>query len=292
MVDLDLYACLGVEPGVPASELKRAFLKMAKVHHPDRNQDDSTAQARFVRLTRAFETLSDPTQRALYDEFGHEGLAPGFDPRAHRRASPAWHDDSTFESSFDDLHKDDPFRASAFDEHASGSDLRRDVTLDQATATEGGVEAFEHRGDVVALRIPPNTQDGDVLCVPEEGAEALHPNGRPGDLLVTIRIEPEVPLDVDGLDVLMTVLISIPEAILGAKIPIMTPQGRVTMTIPEGVHSSAVLRLKGLGVDGPGEARGDVLVSLDVRAPERLDARTREAARALQEAYKTPLRDE
>ena len=293
MVDADLYALLGVEPDVHARDLKRAFLKMAKLHHPDLNPDDAQAAARFVQLTGALDILSDPSLRTLYDEFGHEGLRPGFDPmEARRRARVPWRDDSTFEPVFDDIHEDDPFRVNAFDEHATGLDIRREVTVDAATATAGGVEAFEHHGDVVALRIPPNTQDGDVICVPGEGAESVHPRGRPGDLLVTIRIESDVLTDTDELDVLITLAISIPEAILGAKIPIQTPRGRVMMTIPEGVHSSAVLRLKGLGLDGPGDARGDVLVSLDVRAPDRLDARGRDAARALQEAYTTPLRGE
>lgn len=294
MVDTDLYAYLGVQPGAPARELKRAFLKMAKVHHPDLNQEDPSAQARFVLLTQAFEVLSDPTTRALYDEFGHAGLAAGFDPAQARRErrSASWRDDSNFETVFDDIHEDDPFQQETFGAHASGADLRREITLSAEVAAEGGVEAFEHHGDVVALRIPPNTQDGDVLCVPEEGAEALHPKGRRGDLLVTVRVEPEVPMETDGLDVLITVPISIPEALLGAKIPIQTPQGRVVMTVPEGVHSSAVLRLKGLGLEGQEDARGDVLVRLEVRAPDRLDARARDAARALEEAYTTPLRDE
>ena len=85
-----LYEILGVARDVDAEPLRRAYRELARELHPDVNPDDPAAQERFKQVTRAYGVLSDPEQRTLYDEFGENGLAPGFDAAAARRARDAF----------------------------------------------------------------------------------------------------------------------------------------------------------------------------------------------------------
>ena len=76
----DYYALLGVSREADADTIKRAYRKLAKDLHPDRHPDDKAAEAKFKAVNRAFDVLSDDQKRALYDEFGEDGLREGFDP--------------------------------------------------------------------------------------------------------------------------------------------------------------------------------------------------------------------
>ena len=157
-------------------------------------------------------------------------------------------------------------------------------------AVQGGVTSFEHQGDAVAVRIPPNTQEGATIVVPGEGESALHYKGEPGDLILTITIEEHAYLQVQGADLFLTLPVTMSEAILGAKIPITTPQGSVVMTVPEGVHSGAKLRLKSMGLTQQ-DKTGDFYVIIQIQSPERIDDAIRQAAKAMDAGYVGNVRD-
>jgi DnaJ-class molecular chaperone len=87
----DLYAILGVAKTATADEIRKAYRKLARQHHPDLNPGNKQAEERFKEISLAHDVLSDPERRKLYDEFGHEGLAPGFDA-ARAREYRRWAD--------------------------------------------------------------------------------------------------------------------------------------------------------------------------------------------------------
>lgn len=296
MLKKDPYELLGVAKDADAKDIKRAYRRLARLHHPDLNPDDDYAKERFIELSDAHDVLSDPTQRALFDEFGLPGLQEGFDPiieRQRRRRQSSWaKDDSPFESVFHNIHEDDPFRKSAFDDltdYPRGADIHRNLTIDLMLAITGGAKSFAHNGDALAVRIPPNTKDGAHIVVPMEGEEALHFKGEPGDLILTIEVEPHGLLEREDNDLYLRLPITMTEAILGAKIPITTPQGAVVMTIPEGVHSGAKLRLKGMGIISE-VGKGDFYVVPQIHSPERITDKIRDIAQSLDDGYVEDIR--
>ncbi len=301
MADTALYDLLGVPPGADARALKDAFRRLARLHHPDLNPGDATASERFIAISAAFEILQDSAKRALYDEFGQEGLQEGFDPiverlrrRAAKRAASSFYDDTPFESVFQEaVHERSPFQTDHFNHDASayarGADRTHtlEVTLDLAVT--GGAASFAMGEQALALRIPAGVEDGEQVVVPGAGHPSPHAKGEPGDLRVTVRILPHAHLSRDGLDLSLRLPVTIPEALLGAKIQLPTPHGECTMTLPEGVHSGARLRLRQMGIKR--EARqGDLYVVIEVRAPDHLTRAVREAAEALKVGYTTDVR--
>lgn len=326
-----LYDLLELDPGADDRAIKSAFRRMARAHHPDVNPEDPLAHERFIEITAAFEILSDPARRELYDEFGLEGLASDFDPvraRWQRRASPtqerdqdpwwqshpeeSWSarfkreydvENSSFKSIFEKARRDfNPFqRAPQSQENETrksaspaprGEDVRVKHTLTLREAIQGGPIAIEHHdGSLLTINVPPGARDGEVLLIKAEGLPSPTPGGLPGDLVLTIHIDAESHPDLTrhGLDLTLQLPVTMPEAILGAKLKVPTPHGDCMMTLPEGLHSGAKLRLKEMGVWRDGE-RGDFYVIIQIHSPTRLDARIRQLARELAEGYPEDLR--
>ncbi|MEM1348146.1 MAG: DnaJ C-terminal domain-containing protein [Myxococcota bacterium] len=308
----ELYDLLGVAQSAATREIKSAFRRLARTHHPDLNPGDEDASERFIEIVAAFEVLSDPARRSLYDEFGLESMREHFDPheaRARKEAKRATHqatrvstnpstkDDhfSRFHSFFDDILKaKNPFSKDFFDDVTDpflprGADVHTAITITLGTAARGGTTSFMFQGSALAVKIPAGAQDGDEVVVPGEGEPSKEPNGVRGDLRVTLRIEQREDIQRDGLDLTMRLPVTITEAILGAKIAVPTPHGACLMTLPEGVHSGAKLRLKEMGMHS-GEERGDFYVVIEIRSPTHITDAIREAARIIEHGYRGPMR--
>lgn len=313
----DLYDILGVPPDADDRALKSAFRRQARSHHPDVNPGDESAQERFIELAAAFEILSDPERRALYDEFGFEGLREDFDPvrarwerrhREQRQQDESWSarfrreydvENSSFRSTFEKAFRDfNPFATSGEDveEHRHdtvfnepGEDRRGEVTVDFIKATAGGAVTFEQPdGSILTVRIPPGVEDGEELLVQGEGEPSLE-GGRPGDLWLTVRVEEHDLFERDELDLQLTLPVTAPEAILGGRVTVPTPHGDCVMTLPEGIHSGAKLRMREMGIHREDE-KGDLYVVIQIRSPTFIDDELREAARALERGYDGDVR--
>ena len=124
-------------------------------------------------------------------------------------------------------------------------------------------------GKSLDVKIPPSTKDGAVLRLKGQGNSG-HSGGPAGDALVEIKVEAHPFFTRDGDDVLLTLPITLPEAVLGAKVTVPTIDGKVSVTIPPGSNSGGTLRLKGKGIP-TASGRGDQLVSLKVVLPEKPD---------------------
>lgn len=308
----DLYKRLGVEVSASYDEIKRAYRRLARQYHPDFNPADPQAHERFILIAQAFEVLSQPDRRALYDEFGAASLADGFDPQAARRPQPrykqpwSWQrpaprqstDDQSrdgslsdpFVSVMDELAKDDPFAQSAFVETTRGADVTREIAVELELIATGGAVTLDDPfgGSPLVVRIPAGAQDGEQLCL--EGMGQPSPDGGPaGDLRLNVRVLPHAWLRRVGLNLEADLPITMTEAILGARIELQTPHGPCTMTLPEGTHSGARLRLRQLGISYQGE-RGDMYLVVQIKAPDVLDERVKQAALALEDAYLSPVR--
>ncbi len=299
----NLYASLGVPNTASADDLKKAYRKLTRQFHPDRNPGNKQAEERFKEVGSAYDVLSDPQKRALYDEFGEMSLTLGFDADRARRYRQAQTEAAHTRSSYDDedLFEDvgDP-RATNFDDFLTRmfggrrSDARRRGTragidisgdihvplLDALTGCTVPVRVEVSDGDTrtINVKVPQGMADGGKLRVRGQGGAG----DPPGDLLLNVIVERHPRITRDGDDLKMSVPITAFEAYRGGPIDVRTPWGTVALKLPAGAQNGQTLRLRNHGVRTPNKPGGDLLVVLDVRLPPPGNAKLLEALADLQ----------
>lgn len=287
----DLYSVLGVGKTDDGAVIKKAYRKLAKDLHPDKNPGNKQAEARFKKVNHAFDVLSDPKKRKLYDEFGEEGLREGFDPdkvRQYRQwASQQGGRVEGFPGggtvSLEDLFGGgggggagggfgdmfgDFFARRRSRGPQKGADLESEITIDFKSAVEGATLELRPMAGrpAVTVRIPPGAADGSRVRIAGQGGPS--PNGgAAGDLLLVVHVTPHPFFRRDGDDLHLDLPISIAEAYRGAKVKVPTVAGHVTMKVPERSQSGSVVRLRGKGVARKGHAPGDLYVHFLVHVP-------------------------
>lgn len=292
-----LYDTLGVGKTATADEIRKAYRKLARKHHPDVNPGDVAAEAAFKKLSAAYEVLSDDKRRAAYDEFGDAALQSGFDPDKareytrwrggrERRASRFGEEDGPIEFDLGDLFG----RRAAPRGPMRGADLHASVEVDLRQALEGTELAADlPRHGAVRVRIPKGADTGDTLRVAGKGAPGVN-GGPPGDLVLEMIVRPHPRVRRDGLDLHVTVPLTLDEAYNGGSVEVPTFDGPVRLKIPPRTQPHAKLRLRGKGVARKDE-RGDLIVEVDVRLPDQASDALAEALRAADALYTTPVRE-
>jgi curved DNA-binding protein len=303
----DLYQELGVSRNATPDEIKKAYRKLASKLHPDKNPGNRRAEARFKAINRAHQVLSDPKKRALYDEFGEEGLREGFNSeaaRAYKRARSAGGRVHVGPGGFGGFDFSEIFgSASGMGEMlgdlfggrrrrtpARGSDVASEVTVDFVSAIRGTSLKLrvQDGGEEVTVRIPPGANDGEKLRVKGQGAPGAL-GGPAGDLVLVVRVRPHPHFERDGLDLYLGLPITVAEAYNGARVVVPTPDGNVTLTIPKRAQSGQTLRLRGRGVKRKNQ-QGDLYVRFFIRLPEAESDEIHEAVDTLAEATSPELR--
>ncbi len=289
-----LYQTLGVAKEASADAIRSSYRKLARKHHPDVNPGDTKAEEAFKKISAAYEVLSDDKKRAAYDEFGDESLKGGFDPDKAREYAKWQHtrqqqrssnfQQGPIEFDFADLfgRQRGPTR---------GADLHAAVEIDLRQAVEGAEFAADIPGQgAVRVRIPKGADTGSTLRVPGKGAPGRN-GGPPGDLFLETAVRPHPFLRRDNLDLLLTLPVALDEAYNGASIDVPTFDGPVVLKIPPGSQNHAKLRLRGKGISRR-DTRGDLIVELDVRMPDKVSPELAEALRKARDDYSKPVREE
>ena len=280
----DPYKELGVSRGASADEIKKAFRKLAKELHPDKNPGNTTADERFKRITAAFDLLGDAEKRAKYDrgeidadgreQFrGSRGPGGGFSSGGPGGPAGA-------RAGFENIDLDDLFgmfgggagsagRSGGRGFQARGQDVRATLEISLEDSIAGTTRRIQFSdGRTLDVTIPKGAADGQVIRLRGQGSPGR--GGPAGDALIELKIAPHPLYSRDGGDLTMDLPVSVPDAVLGGKIPVKTPEGTVSMTIPRGSNSGQVLRLKGRGAFAAGR-RGDLLARLVVTLPDSQD---------------------
>jgi DnaJ-class molecular chaperone len=289
----DLYKILGVPKDASADAIRKQYRKLARKHHPDVNPGDKQSEDTFKKVSAAYEVLSDEKKRAAYDEFGEESLQGGFDAdkareykqwqsRRQQRASDF--DQGPIEFDFSEFFN----RARG---PSRGQDLHAQVEMELRQAVEGGEVAFDIPGQgTVRVRIPPGADTGSTVRVPGKGAPG--PRGGPaGDLVIETIVRPHPWLRREGLDLHLRLPVDLDEAYNGGTVDVPTFTGSVSLKIPPRSQNGAKLRLRGKGIQRK-DTRGDLIVELDVRLPDKEDDTLAAAARAAKSLYSAPVRRE
>jgi len=289
----NLYETLGVKRDTSDNDIRKAYRKLARKHHPDVNPGNKAAEDKFKAISSAYEVLSDPKKRAAYDEFGDAALQGGFDP-AKAREYAGWQQRRERSSQFGGGGGPTEFDfAEMFNRRrgpSRGQDLHATFQMDLRQAVEGAEVSIDvPEQGTVRVRIPPGADTGSVIRLPGRGS----PGGRggpPGDLVIETEILPHPVLRRDGLDLYLTLPVTLDEAYNGASVDVPTFDGTVVLKIPPRSQNHARLRLRGKGIERKA-TRGDLFVELDVRMPDRADDALAAALRASKDAYGKPVRE-
>jgi DnaJ-class molecular chaperone len=292
----DFYTTLGVARTASEDEIRKAYRKLARKHHPDVNPNDRKAEEKFKEISFAYEVLSDKDKRARYDEFGVQGLAEGFDPaqaREYARWSQGARRSPSYESftSGEDVDLEDLLGgifggARRARGPARGRDASGEIEVDFLDAVRGG-EVRVQVGDrgTLRIKIPPGSETGTKIRLAGQG-DSGDPGAPAGDLFLTLHVRPHPFFRREGSDLHLELPVTIPELVQGASVEVPTPDGPVTMKIPPHSQSARVLRLRGKGAPKlGGSERGDLYVKLLAELPDPADPRLEAIAKDLEPLY-------
>jgi curved DNA-binding protein len=292
----DPYSVLGVSRTADAEEIQRAYRKLARKYHPDVNREPDAAE-RFKEIGEAYSTLSDPETRARYDRFGSDfrqyagsGAGPagggrqrGSDgPRPGPRPGRGGYGNVDVNMGGDVDWEDllgGWFRQQAAGP-AYGADHEAELRLTLDEAVRGGrrtVRLAQPGGETrnYDVDVPPGVLDGQRIRLAGEGA-AGREGGPPGDLFLTVRIQPDARYRIKGRDIHFDLAVTPSEAALGAKIKVNAPAGPVTITVPEGSSSGRRLRLRGQGMPDLKGPPGNLIAEIRIVVPRRPNKEERE----------------
>lgn len=302
-LEKDFYAVLGVTKDADAATIKKAYRKLARQLHPDQNPGDAGAEARFKDIGEAYAVLSDAEQRQQYDQLramaggarftagGRGGGTAGFEdvfggmfggangPGGRVRYAPGGAGGAGFEDLLGGLFGGGGAPGFGTRGPQPGIDLTATTTLPFRTAVEGSTISLAVEGRTVNARIPAGVRDGQKIRLRGKGRPG-DAGAPPGDLVITVHVEPHPVFTLDGTNLRVTVPVAFDEAALGATIEVPALDGStVRVKVPAGTPSGRTLRVKGRGVVTP-KGTGDLLVSVQVVVPQKLSAAAKEAVQA------------
>jgi len=291
----DPYQVLGVPRGAGADDIRKAFRKLAKKHHPDANPGDKAAEERFKQISAAFDILGDAEKRRKFDagEIDADGRETfrGFGGGPGQGGPSGGFEGADFSDIFGEMFGRragrggprggaGPGPGAGFS--AKGPDVRARLEIDLEEAILGGKKRISFQdGRTLDVTIPAGAADGQTLRLRGHGEPG---RGGKGDALIELAIKPHPVFRREGEQLVMDLPVSVPDAVLGGRVQAPTPDGPVTLTVPKGANSGQSLRLKGKGLSDARGVRGDLIARIQVMLPEGPDAKL--------EAFAARWRDE
>ncbi len=246
----DYYETLGVPKTATEDEIRSAFRKLARKHHPDVAKDKKAAEEKFKEINEAYEVLGDPEKRAKYDQLGADWNRPG--GFGGRQATAE-----------------------------RGADVEADimVTLEEAlngsTRTVSLRRAGSNKVENYQVKIPRGVREGQRIRLAGQGEAGVR-GGKSGDLFLRVRLARHPDFSVEGSDLIHEVKIEPWRAVLGSELLVPTLEGKVRLKIPPGTQGGQRFRLRERGLPGVSGKRGDLYVEVQINVPKKLSERERE----------------
>ena len=273
---MNYYEILGLSKGASDDEIKKAFKKKAMKFHPDRTGNDKSAETKFKEAKEAYDVLSDPQKKSMYDQYGTTDFGGGFGGGFGGRSQGGFNA-SGFEDVFEDLFGDifGGGRARNPNRAYKGADLEYhlQLTLEEAAFGIEKVVKFRTKNEdkEISVSIPAGVDNGDRVRLSGKGEPGIN-QGPPGDLFIRVVLEKHSIFERDGNNLYCNVPISFAEATLGAEIEIPTLSNKkVSIDIPPGTQTGKYSRLRGKGIKSVrGGNIGDLMCSVQIETPVNL----------------------
>ncbi len=307
----DYYETLGVSKTASADEIKSAFRKLARKHHPDLAKDKKAAEEKFKEINEAYEVLSDPEKRKKYDEYGsnwqNAGAGNGFrsgggggGPFGSGGAGGAGYGGadtsdfhfggtgySDFFEQFFGTRRGRGYSGGGggvdFEETPQrGRDIEADILVTLEEVLQGATRQISFRKgnslqvQTYTVKIPKGVREGQRIRLAGQGAEGGK-RGEAGDLYLRVKIQQHPDFSFDGADILHEVDVPAWQAALGGELTIPTPDGRAKIKIPSGTQNGRKFRIPGRGLPDKNGARGDFYAVVEITIPETLTSEQKTA---------------
>ncbi|MBK7428449.1 MAG: J domain-containing protein [Saprospiraceae bacterium] len=278
---IDYYNVLGLSKSASTEDIKKAYRKLARKHHPDLNPNDKDAGLKFQRINEANEVLSDPEKRKKYDKYGKD-WERGEEYEQYQKSRQQHGARSGRQSQADSFGEYDfsDFFESMFGRQAGrrsevklkGNDYNSSMKLSLEEAYKTHQQTFNLDGKAIRITIPAGISDGQTIRLKGQGGKGL--NGGPaGDLLITFQITNNTPFSREGDDLFITKEIDLFSAVLGSDVTIDTMNGKIKLKIAAGTQNGSKVRLKGKGfpVYKKEGQFGDLYITYQVKIPSKLN---------------------
>jgi len=302
MAGKDYYSILGVSRGASEQEIKQAYRRLARKHHPDVNPGDKSAEAKFKQINEAYEVLSDKGKRRKYDQFGDQWQYADQFARAGGQQTPFWNfsksggtkfhfGEGDLDSLFGDLLRG--FGAGAASSRAKrryaedvwAEDKALDVDFPVEVTLE---EAFRGTSRLISLgagkrlevKIPPGVRNGSRVRIAGKGKQGY--GGTRGDLYLVISVKPHHLFERRGDNLYVEVSVPLTVAVLGGEVQVSTLKGKLALKILPETQNGRAFRLAGQGMPHLGNSsRGDLLAKVNVVLPTNLSPQEKELFKQL-----------
>jgi DnaJ-class molecular chaperone len=276
----DPYNVLGLQRSATDEEIKSAYRRLARQHHPDLNNNSAASESKFKEISQAYEILGDREKKERFDTFGHNEpefgnwnrgyYGGGTQSYRYDFGQGSQSDYRMFEDMFSDFLHGDRRRSSRFRGPEKGEDLHYDLRLTFEQAYDGVAASVTVMNKELNVKVPAGVDTGSVVRLGGQGTPGRR-GGRAGDLLIRINVAPHRFFKREENDIYLPLPISINEAIFGAKLEIPGPDGRLMLKIPPSTQPGTNFRFKGKGFPSPKDAmRGDFYVTVQVVIPEKI----------------------
>lgn len=292
----DFYEILGVPKNASEAEIKRAYRKLALQWHPDRNKSPE-ANEKFKEINKAYEVLSDPKKKEVYDQYGESAFSPGggfggqgpFGPSSQTgKYGPFTYSYTTYGNGggspfegFDFGGFSDPFEifeqffggGSSFGRQGRRQHPAYRLTLDFMEAVKGVEKTVEIEGKKQTIKIPAGVDNGTRIRFHEYD--------------VVIEVQPDSRFKREDYDLISSAEISFAQAAVGDVVSVATIDGPLNLKIQPGTQPNTLIRLRGKGVPHVrGGGRGDHYVQVKITVPSKLTGRQKELLREFEEEAK------
>ena len=280
LYEKDFYKVLGVDKKAAADEIKKRYRALARDLHPDKTKGDAAKEEKFKAVSEAYEILSDAKKRAEYDEARSLFERGGFQGGDFHDVFGGGNPQDIFANLFGNAARRGPRKGQDLQTEATIT-FRESVfgtTLDLRLATDRG------QAQNISARVPTGVNDGAKIRVKGKGAQG---EAGPGDLFIQLHVKPHPIFSRKGENLTITLPVTFAEAALGADIKVPTMAGDdVTVRIAPGTPNGRTLRVKGRGIV-KGSTTGDLLVTVEVQVPQRVDGKALDALKTFAEETST-----